>query len=149
MAPTCPGGTSESEGQVALLIAVLKSTIYKSPFHPRRRILQTRGVQPLSAEPAIATCATLAFRHVGGYATLVPLTSAALQQPSSLECAAPHGVLLRLKSLDFAKLVAFEGGYNVRGLTVETYDGHWVAARAFSSQRLVLLRASLPPTERY
>ena len=99
----------------------------------------------------MATCASLAFRHVGAYATLVPLTASALlqQEPSSLEFAAPHGVLLRLSRLDFAKLVAFEGGYDVRGLTVETYDGRWVAAQAFRSQGLVLLKASLPPMERY
>lgn len=49
-------------------------------------------------------------------------------------------MLLALSRLDFAKLVAIEGGYDVRGLTVETYDGRWVAAQAFASQRLVLLK---------
>lgn len=55
---------------------------HDNPMH-RRRTLQSRGVHPLSAEPAVATCASLAFRHVGAYATLIPLTAAALRQPVS------------------------------------------------------------------
>lgn len=91
--------------------------------------------------------ACIAFRHVGGFATL-SLHAPGTGQPSNLEHAA-HGVLLTLSMPDFTRLASFETGYTVRSVMVETYGGRRVAAKAFVSGWLVLLRESLPPKEKY
>jgi hypothetical protein len=50
---------------------------------------------------------------------------------------------------DFAALAARETGYSVASLAVETYTGGCVAARVFNSQRLLMLKQSVPPRLRY
>ena len=102
----------------------------------------------MSAEPARALGATIAFRHAGAYATLILHPSTCAAQPTALEHAA-HGVLYTLTMVDFRKIASYETGYSPRSIKTETYAGTTATAQAFVSDWLVLLRESLPPKEAY
>lgn len=116
------------------------------------RIIQKRGVHPISWEPARVTSLSLGFAHRGGYATLMEHTvTKASEQPgfTGLNFFGPHGVLYTLSATDFQKIVSRETGYGITSLDVRTYAGRLVSARAFQSQRLLRLKQSLPPRQQY
>lgn len=140
-------------------------------------ILAKRDIKPLSACPAqLPAQHSLAFRHRGGYATIMD-TSAAngsavewqkiwgwMPVPGGSKSSAlaardvvntclvydgPHGVLYELHRADLRKLASRETGYAVSSAAVITYTGVGFSALLFTSQPSLLLPASVPPRRRY
>ena len=114
--------------------------------------LRLRGVTPLSAQPATAA-GQIAFRHRGGFATLLPdesgTAAAAGEAPGGLAYCRPQGVLLELTRWDLAKLTAFEAGYLRQRVAVVTAEGAAAQATAFVSSPALRLPESVPPRRRY
>ena len=114
--------------------------------------LRLRGITPLSAQPATAA-GQIAFRHRGGFATLLPDengdVAAPGEAPGGLAYGRPHGVLLELTRWDMAKLAAFEAGYARQRVAVTTAGGAAAHATAFVSSPALRLPASVPPRRRY
>ncbi len=115
-------------------------------------VLRKRGVSPLSAEPAVAAHAVLAFSHRGGYATLLhgangPERSGAAGGAGTYP--APAGVLWELTRADLARLALFEAGYRTEHARVVTREGAEALAVVFVSSGLLTLPRSLPPRRRY
>lgn len=114
--------------------------------------LRLRGITPLAAQPATAA-GQIAFRHRGGFATLLPDegdgAAAPGEAPGGLAYCRPHGVLLELTRWDMAKLAAFEAGYARQRVAVTTAGGAAAQATAFVSAPALCLPASVPPRRRY
>ena len=139
-----------------------------------RSTLAKRDVRPLSACPAkMSNYHSIAFRHRGGYATIIekstaaqtwlsiaqspPVSSAQIADTSVdphhngrlLEYCGPHGVLYELKQADMRKLATRESGYSLGSTQVTLYSGDRLVALMFTSQSLLRLPASVPPQQRY
>jgi hypothetical protein len=139
-----------------------------------RSTLAKRDVRPLSACPAkMSNCHSIAFRHRGGYATIIedstaaqtwlsiaqspPVSSAQIAVTSVdtdyngrlLEYCGPHGVLYELHQADMRKLASRESGYSLGSTQVTLYSGDRLVALMFTSQSLLRLPASVPPQQRY
>jgi hypothetical protein len=116
-------------------------------------VLRKRGVSPLSAEPAVAAHAVLAFRHRGGYATLLGAADGPERSSGAAGGAgtyrAPAGVLWELTRADLARLALFEAGYRTERARVVTPGGAEALAVVFVSSGLLTLPRSLPPRRRY
>ena len=114
----------------------------------QREKLVERGVAAESAQPAFVSGDVyhLAFRHRGGYATLVRKRAAeqACKAESQL-----HGVLYELSEQDMAKIAKVETGYRLLGLEVQTYAGVNCCALAFVSRPSLRLKKSVAPSKRY
>ncbi|KAK9845464.1 hypothetical protein WJX81_007142 [Elliptochloris bilobata] len=113
--------------------------------------LQDTGKAPAQhcTPPATAT-GVLAFRHRGGFATLLPEETAANGATAGgLAYARPTGVLLELTRCDLAKLAAFEAGYRQQAVEVLTASGATAHATAFVSAAALRLPQSVPPRRRY
>ena len=141
-------------------------------------ILAKRGVVPISACPAkLLASQCIAFRHRGGYATIVgsPFSNGTVfawlrsqqsrfirnekvsdlsaakgsESSDSLAYWGPHGVLYELNRADMRQLESRETGYKLSIAGVSLYDGQEINALMFASQSLLLLPASVPPQQRY
>ena len=137
--------------------------------------LAKRDIKPLSACSAqLPAHHSIAFRHRGGYATIVNTSAAGgavmpwhrrwsrilggdeeasvaagVLNDSCLVYRSPHGVLYELHRADMCKLAERETGYALRSAAVTPYAGEETIALLFTSQPLLLLPASVPPQRRY
>ena len=114
----------------------------------QREKLAERGVAAESAQPAFVTgnLYHLAFRHRGGYATLVSKTAA--EQACKADSQV-HGVLYELREQDLAKVAKVETGYGLLRVEVQTYAGVKCSAMAFISRPSLRLKQSVAPSKRY
>ena len=114
----------------------------------QREKLLERGVAAESAQPAFVTgnLYHLAFRHRGGYATLVSKTAA--EQACKAESQV-HGVIYELREQDLAKVAKVETGYGLLSVEVQTYAGVKCCAMAFISRPSLRLKQSVAPSRRY
>jgi hypothetical protein len=60
-----------------------------------------------------------------------------------------HGVLYKITVADLAKLAKAEGGYVLKEVEVQTYDGRRILAQTFVSGPLATLPVEVAPTEKY
>lgn len=143
----------------------------------RNTLSKRGGTSPVGTPPAqparvVDPCLGIAFAHRGGYATLVshppqlPLwqrlpevterassgSNASLDAGGSFLYWQPHGALYELTQAQFDAIMAHEIGYSLCSIEVVPYGGQnqdAVRATAFMSQRLLLLRRPVAPSQRY
>eukprot|EP00877_Chromochloris_zofingiensis_P001162 jgi/Chrzof1/11046/Cz05g21180.t1 len=112
--------------------------------------LSKRGVKVGSRDPArvVNDNIRMVFKHRGGYATLETID---VTKDAKFPCYSQHvhGVLYRVSKDDMNKLITKEGGYVLKELEVETYDGKRVTAAAFVSSPFATLAGEVQPTEKY
>jgi hypothetical protein len=123
------------------------------------RKLRERGVTTSDpGRPAVARDKTVSFSHRGGFATLLDLDtnpqnskglhigSSGHEQPLGIVC---HGVVYSLTEGNMRRLSRVETGYRRASVAVVTYGEQWLEAEVFVSQPSLVLKAAVPPTERY
>jgi len=117
-----------------------------------RKLLE-RGVTPSEkGRAAVIPGKSVAFCHRGGFATLQPLdlppsvSPAEESQPLRFPC---HGVVYCITEDSMRRLARVETGYQWASITAETYEGQSLVAETFVSQPSLVLKAAVPPTERY
>lgn len=164
--------STQSQKEVSAAAEVVRYFAYGANM--ARSTLAKRDVRPLSACPAkMSNNQSIAFRHRGGYATIIenstdaqpwlstaqlpPVSSAQIaltpaethRNGSLLEYCGPHGVLYELHQADMRKLTSRESGYSLGSTQVTLYSGDRLEALVFTSQSLVRLPASVSPQQRY
>lgn len=120
---------------------------YGSNLHPTRRETRAAKISPLASEPGVLPGWRLVFDAPG-----VPPAEPAMASLCRDEAREVHGLLLRLRGPEFARLVASEGGdryYLRERLEVVTYAGRPVRAEVFVATPACRLPRERAPSRRY
>lgn len=119
---------------------------YGSNLHPQRRSARA-GLAPLEATPGTLCGWRLVFDMPG-----VPPADPAMASIRRDATAEVHGLLMRLRSHEFAALVGSEGGdrfYVREQVEVIAYDGREVIAEVFVAAPMRRLQRERTPSRRY
>jgi len=91
------------------------------------KLQERRGIIPVASSPAFLPNYRLVFNHRGGFGNIVhtpsyPNVHNGSGENKALSPKAVHGVVLKVKLVDFAKLAAMEHQYRPEQIVVHTYS---------------------------